>query len=172
MKQQSSLLISIWSIAFKGLRSEGSALVSLFWCRWKLRAAAARGSMGAGKQSRGPRRALGRKDGGGDGCQREAKSGAAPATAMAKEWATAVLWWWRWWRWHSGDGDALVDFGSLTASLWNPPDSRVSRYGTVCYRGGMSLVSVILKWPTPNISIFGVSYLYTADTYDYWYRLY
>jgi hypothetical protein len=66
----------------------------------------------------------------------------------------------------------VSDVGSLTVSLRNPPSSRVSRRGTVFYIGEMSLVSVILKWLTPKISIFGIDCLYIADTYDYWYRLY
>jgi hypothetical protein len=78
-----------------------------------------------------------------------------------------------------GDGGTLVTTkGTATmawrqilvvwrSSLQNPPGSRFSRRGIVCYIGGMSLVSVVLKWPTPKISIFGVDCLYTADTYDY-----
>jgi hypothetical protein len=76
-----------------------------------------------------------------------------------------------------GDGGALVmattaDFGTLTASLQNPPISRVIVRETVLYIGGTSLVSVVLMWLTPKISIFGVDCLYIVVTYDYWYRLY
>jgi hypothetical protein len=76
------------------------------------------------------------------------------------------------WRCSDGDGGTASDFGSLTVSLWNPLGSRVSSRGTLCYIGGISLVSVILKCPTPKISIFGVGCLYTIGTYDYWYWLY
>jgi hypothetical protein len=74
----------------------------------------------------------------------------------------------------SGDGDSgtAVDFSSLTVPLRNPPGSRFSRDATMCYIGGMSLVSVVLKWPTPRINIFCVGYLYIVGTYDYWYQLY
>jgi hypothetical protein len=43
------------------------------------------------------------------------------------------------------DDDEAADFGSLMVSFQNPPGSRFSRCGTVCYIGGMSLVSVVLK---------------------------
>jgi hypothetical protein len=31
-------------------------------------------------------------------------------------------------------------------------------------------VSVVPKWLTPKISIFGVDCLYIVNTYDYWYQ--
>jgi hypothetical protein len=53
----------------------------------------------------------------------------------------------------------VADFGSLTASLLNPPVSRVSVHRTMLYIGGTFLVSVVLMWPTPRLCIFGVDYL-------------
>jgi hypothetical protein len=110
---------------------------------------------GTRKQSRGRQWALaGSRAGGVDRCQ-EVESRAASATAEER---------------------AMVAQRQISAdrrhTLWNPPGSRVLRHGTVCYIGRRSLVLAILKWPTSNISIFGVGYLYTAGTYDYWYRLY
>jgi hypothetical protein len=61
---------------------------------------------------------------------------------------------------------------SWRRSLQNSPVSMVSVCGTVLCIGGTFFVSVILVWPTPKISIFGVGYLYTVGTYHYWYRLY
>jgi hypothetical protein len=51
---------------------------------------------------------------------------------------------------------AHQNFGSLTTSLRNPPVSRFSVCGAMLYIGTAFLVSVILMWPTPKISIFGV----------------
>jgi hypothetical protein len=62
--------------------------------------------------------------------------------ATAKERVTAAL------QWHSsigdGDGGAPENFGSLSASLQNPPISRVFSTGIVFYIGRQSLVLVIL----------------------------
>jgi hypothetical protein len=56
--------------------------------------------------------------------------------------------------------------------MHNPALSRVTVGGTVVYIGGPFFMSVVLIWPAPKISIFGVDSPYVADTYDYWYCLY
>jgi hypothetical protein len=78
-----------------------------------------------------------------------------------------------------GDGDisapvtaTTADFSSQTASLRNPPVSRVTIRVIVLYIGGTSLMSVVLMWPTLKISIFCVGCLHTAGSSDYWYQLY
>jgi hypothetical protein len=113
-----------------------------------------------------------------------AVSGAA-ATATAEEKATTMCQWWVMIEEKATvvSGVAATAEGKATAThrqiwaawqrnLWNPPVSRVSTRETLFYIGGSSFMSVILTWPTPKITIFGVGYLYTADTNNYWYRLY
>jgi hypothetical protein len=68
-------------------------------------------------------------------------------------------------------------FGSLTASLRNPPVSRVTVCGTTLYIGGTFLVSVVLMWRAPKIiflvlaifirptpMIIGIGYIKPANT--------
>jgi hypothetical protein len=59
---------------------------------------------------------------------------------------------------------ATANFGSLAAYY--------AKSSIMLNIGGPILVLVVLIRPAPKISIFGVSRLYMASTYDYWYRLY
>jgi hypothetical protein len=121
------------------------------------------------------------ESGSGDGAERWSRVGerwwgsaAKPSqgAAMAEERVMDALRWWQSSSDGDGDGGASKNFDSLPASLQNPLISRVFNTGIMFYIWRPSLVSVILMWPTQKISIIGISCLYIADTYVYWYRLY